>query len=250
MILTTIGIAVPAERWIIPPWKWVIVGVFAVGVVGLIVWAFVQSREDHERDEKEKKRDTAQETLITQVAQLQQLSARAGEKALAANQTAAQTALSGLSPGAGDFNFDGYFRISHMSVLSEQTARDMRILVAQQHPNDQVETLAKFIGIGFWAYTHEVTWPYIFRSQILALTELNAKGGIMPLAAVKAHFDKAVHDYPGAYATYGFDQWLNFMVTHSLLLKQPGDAIEITLRGRDFITFMAHWGWNADMRKF
>jgi hypothetical protein len=40
------------------------------------------------------------------------------------------------------------------------------------------------------------------------------------------------------------------MLSHNVLIKKPGDVVEITLRGRDFITFMAHWGWNADMRKF
>jgi hypothetical protein len=52
------------------------------------------------------------------------------------------------------------------------------------------------------------------------------------------------------YAQYPFDQWMNFMLSHNVLIKKPGDVVEITLRGRDFITFMAHWGWNADMRKF
>jgi hypothetical protein len=124
-------------------------------------------------------------------------------------------------------------------------------LVEQQYaPNDRESVLAKFIGIGFWGYMHETMWPYVFRSQVLALTELNARGGIMPIAGIKAHFDKAATEYPNMYAQYPFDQWMNFMLSHNVLIKKPGDVVEITLRGRDFITFMAHWGWNADMRKF
>lgn len=245
MVLTTIGIIVPSAQWGVPPWKWIIVGLLISAVVGATIMLFVQSREDHEREEEEKRRDAAQEMLRTQVAQL---TARGEEKSLAVAQ-ATQTGLSSLSPGV-DFKFDDYFRLAHMSQLTEQTATDIKILVGQQYsnPNSREEVLAKFIGIGFWGYVHETTWPYIFRSQILALTELNARGGIMPLAGIKVHFDKATSVYPNTYARYTFDEWINFMVTHGLFLKRAGDAIEITLRGRDFLTFMAHWGWNADMK--
>jgi hypothetical protein len=71
----------------------------------------------------------------------------------------------------------------------------------------------------------------------------------MPLASLKAHFDKAAADNPNTYAGYTFDQWRNFMLTHGLFLDRPGDAIEITLRGRDFLTYMAHWGWSADAKR-
>ena len=154
------------------------------------------------------------------------------------------------TPPLPNFNFDQYFRLAHVSQLTEQTARDIRNLVTQQHPNDVVETLAKFIGIGFWGYTHEVTWPYIFRSQLEMLTELNARGGMMPIADVRAHYDRAVQANPTAYANYPFTDWLNFVVTHNLIIRHPTDMIEITLRGRDFLTFITHWGWNATMRRF
>ncbi|MGC2695896.1 MAG: hypothetical protein WA738_08900 [Candidatus Angelobacter sp.] len=244
VVLTAIAIIVPPERWVIPPWKWISLGFFGAAVIGAIAMVFIQSREDHERDEKEGKRDAAQDTLRTQVAQL---AARGEEKSLAVAQTT-QTALSSLTPGV-DFKFADYFRTSHMSQLTEQTATDIKILVKQQYPNDVEDVLAKFIGIGFWAYAHETTWPYIFRSQILALTELNARGGIMPLVGIKAHFDKAAADNPDTYAHYTFDQWMNFMLTHGLFLTRPGDVIEITLRGRDFLTFVAHWGWSSDAKR-
>jgi hypothetical protein len=244
VVLTAIAIIVPPDRFIIPPWKWISLGFFVAGVIAAIVLVFSQSREDHEREEKEHQRDTAHESLRTQIAQL---AAKGEEKSLAIAQTT-QSALASLSPGV-DFKFADYFRTSHMSQLTEQTATDIKILAKQQYPNDVEEVLAKFIGIGFWAYTHEMTWPYIFRSQILALTELNARGGIMPLASLKAHFDKAAADNPNTYAGYTFDQWRNFMLTHGLFLDRPGDAIEITLRGRDFLTYMAHWGWSADAKR-
>ncbi len=154
----------------------------------------------------------------------------------------------GVAANVPDFNFDRYFQLAHVSQLTQQTERDVKILVAQQHPNDRENTLAKFIGIGFWGYQHEVTWKAIYRSQLLALTELNAAGGILPLPAARAHYEQASQDYPEKYANYAFEQWLGFMQSYPLLIRHPSDMLEITLRGRDFLTFLAHWGWNVDGR--
>jgi hypothetical protein len=150
-----------------------------------------------------------------------------------------------------DFKFDTYFRLAHASQLTEQTERDMKLLVAQQHPNEREATLAKFIGMGYWGYLHELTWAYIFRSQILALTELNARGGMTPLSAQRTYYTKAKAEYPEYYAKYSFEQWLSFMQkTHNLLFQHPSDMIEITVRGRDFLKFLTHWGWSAEARKY
>src|SRR5579872_126810 len=39
-----------------------------------------------------------------------------------------------------DFKFETYFRLAHVSQLTEQTERDMKLLVAQQHPNEREAT--------------------------------------------------------------------------------------------------------------
>jgi hypothetical protein len=174
-------------------------------------------------------------------------SQRQGQTQTAVQDLAMQPGLPS-QPNAG-FNFAAYFRLSHTSQLTDQTERDIKILVAQQQPNDREGALAKFIGIGFWGYMHDVTWAYIFRSQILALTELNARGGLMPLANAAAHFEKAKGDYPQTYANYSFQEWLLFITTHNLLIRHPTDMLELTLRGRDFLKYVTHWGMNAEMRK-
>jgi hypothetical protein len=168
--------------------------------------------------------------------------------AVAVQELATQPGVS--SHQAINFDFDNYFRLGHVSQLTEQTQRDITNAVTQQHPNDREATLAKFIGIGFWGYLHEITWAYIYRSQIAALTELNANGGLLPIASIRAHFDKAAVEYPTTYAHYSFQQWMNFLETQQgLFVRHPSDMIEITLRGRDFLKFMTHWGWNDAMRK-
>jgi hypothetical protein len=241
VLITVLGLWVPADHWGSSPWRWILLSLVVCALAGLTVVLAVQSKDDYERDAKEKNRDMAQETLLTQVAQL---AARGDEKSLMVTRTT----LSELSPGV-EFKFDDYFRTGHASQLTEQTAKDMKILVGQQHPNDREEALARFIGMGFWGYLHEVTWAYIFRSQILALTDLNAKGGVLSLTAITSHFEKATTDFPNTYALYTFNQWMDFMLTHSLLIRKPGDVVEITVRGRDFLKFLTHWGWTADMKR-
>ncbi len=171
-----------------------------------------------------------------------------GQGQTAAQDLATQPGVPGVQPNAA-FNFADFFRLSHTSQLTDQTERDIKVWVAQQQPNDREGALAKFIGIGFWGYMHDITWAYIFRSQILALTELNAKGGLMPLANANAHFEKAKADYPQTYSNYSFQQWLDFMTSHNLLIRHPTDMLEITLRGRDFLKYLTHWGSNAEMRR-
>lgn len=170
-------------------------------------------------------------------------------------ETGAAKAVQALSPQAGvlttqlpNFRFDDYFRLAHASQLTEQTAHDIGVLVAQQHPNDQQETLLRFIGMGYWGYSHEITWRIIYRSQILALAELNAKGGYLPIAAIRAHYDTAAAQNQNLYQRYTFEQWMEFMFERLLILKRPADVIEITVQGRDFLKFLTHYGWTADQR--
>jgi len=167
----------------------------------------------------------------------------------AAAEVQALAAAPGVTAQLPNFNFDNYFRLAYISNLTEQTERDIKILVAQQHPKDREDTLAKFIGIGFWGYMHEATWAYIFRSQVLALTELNRRLGLMPVPDAQPFYEEAKAGNAGFYANYSFDQWLNFMQAYQLLIRHPSEMLEITLRGRDFLKFLTHWGWTADNRK-
>jgi len=218
-------------------WKIGLAVVGLVGVFALIIQAIKQSLEDHERDEKERERDKNQQTMLTHLAVL------AGDRPLVQNTLPAVP--------LPNFKFDDYFRLAHASQLTEQTQKDIKGLVEQQHPNDREETLERFIGMGYWGYMHEVTWFLIFRSQLLALTELNQNSGLLPLARIRTHFDKAFVDYPDTYANgkYTFDQWMNFMVERWMWIKRPADMIEIATQGRDFLKFLTHWGWTADTKR-
>ncbi len=105
------------------------------------------------------------------------------------------------------------------------------------------------IGIGLVGYLHDMTWVYIYKSQLLMLLELNRRNGWLPLADVKRYYDKAAAEHSTAYSDYSFEQWLEFMKSHELVIRHPSDMFEITIRGKDFLKYLTHWGRYADDRR-
>jgi hypothetical protein len=81
------------------------------------------------------------------------------------------------------------------------------------------------------------------------LTELNQKGGLLPLAAAKSFYDKAAVECPGIYSNYSSEEWIKFMIGQQLIIQHPSDMLEITVRGRDFLKYLTHWGRFANARK-
>jgi hypothetical protein len=50
----------------------------------------------------------------------------------------------------------------------------------------------------------------------LALMEINRR--IMPIAEVKAFYDKAAAEYADRYTNYSFEQWMEFLKSNTLLI--------------------------------
>lgn len=98
------------------------------------------------------------------------------------------------------------------------------------------------------SYVHEMTWAYIYKSQFLMLLELNRRNARIPLSDAKAYYDKAVPTCPKMYAKYSFDGWLQFLVTHQVIIRHPPphDEVEMTHRGKDFLKYITHCGYTAD----
>lgn len=94
---------------------------------------------------------------------------------------------------------------------------------------------------------YDRTWLIIFRSQVLALQDLNTK--ILRKEQVKEYYDAAVPGSPEIYPKYTFAQWFQFLKEQSLILEHAGDTIEITVRGKDFLKFMVHCGYTANERQ-
>jgi hypothetical protein len=166
-------------------------------------------------------------------------------------QAAIQTASNALatSPSPVTFNATTHFAQAYTSTLTAEAEQNILIAATQNQPNDRESFLAKFIGIGLISYVHDITWAYIFRSQILLLMEIN-KPSYLSMAGAKVFYDAAVQEYSDIYKTYSFDQWLNFIKSHGLIVQHPSDMLEITWRGKDYLKYSTHWARYPDARKF
>jgi hypothetical protein len=158
----------------------------------------------------------------------------------------ATNALTTTSPG--NFDTAEFFKNAYSSQFKEETENNIRAAAVQNQPSDREGFYVKLIAIGLNSYMYDMAWAYIYKSQILLLMELNRK--IMPVAEVKAYYDKAASDHPILYARYSFDQWMAFMKSHILLIQHPSGMVEITVRGKDFLKYLTHWGRYPDDRNF
>jgi hypothetical protein len=166
-------------------------------------------------------------------------------------QQAALQSVTGMSVQPPvNFNANEYFRLAYHSDCTVDIEKRIRIAAHQSQPDNHEAFYAKFIGVGLIAYMHDIVWAYIFRSQILALMELVHKGGLMPIADAKAHYDLAAGESPQMYTGYSFDNWLKFLKSNSLVIQHPSNMLEITVRGKDYLKYSTHYGRFPDARKF
>jgi len=170
------------------------------------------------------------------------------ERSARQNQNKTQTTPNALMTSPTGFDATAFFKTSYISTLQQEIENNTRAAAIQNQPNDREGFYVKLIAVGLLAFTYDIVWAYIFKSQILLLTELNRR--IMSPPEVKTYYDRAASDYPARYATYSFDQWMAFMQTNLLLIHTPDGMVGITVRGKDFLKYLVHWGRSADERAF
>lgn len=156
------------------------------------------------------------------------------------------SALLGQNPSA-DFDARKFFALAHYSPVTAEVEKNIKIAAQQNSPNDKEAFYARFIGVGLVAYQHDSTWFTIYKSQLEALAELNTRG-LIPVADLKKHYDKAVSGYPKTYTNYSFEEWLNYMQSRMLIVRYPSEMVELSFNGRDFLKYLAHVGRNIDVK--
>lgn len=153
------------------------------------------------------------------------------------------SALLGQNPSV-DFNAKKFFALAHYSPVTAEIEKNIRIIAEQNSPNDKEAFYARLIGVGTIAFQHDMTSLLIFGSQVKAMTELSSRG-LMPVADLKKHYDKAVVEFPGTYKDYSFEQWLDFMKSRLLIAVYPSQMVEISFAGQDFLKYVSHFGRNV-----
>lgn len=105
--------------------------------------------------------------------------------------------------------------------------------------------LLKILVVGSIYVDYEKVWYSIFRSQIDTLQRLNGRGmkrqDLVPIYAA------AAQSSPALYAKYSFDQWVGYMRA-MILVREDGDEVNITVKGRDFLKFLIDEGRSAEDR--
>lgn len=152
----------------------------------------------------------------------------------------ALSSLLGQEPNI-TFNPKQFFALAHYSPVTAETEKNIQIVANRYYPNDKESFYVRFIGVGLMSYHYDVTWLIIYGSQIAALGELNTRG-LIPIADLKKHYEKASVDFPKAYSDYSFQQWLDFMKNRSLIAIYPSQMVELSWCGKDFIKYLAHTG--------
>ncbi len=99
---------------------------------------------------------------------------------------------------------------------------------------------------GLISYIYDTIWWTIFRSQILALEALNKR--VLRIEEIEEFYKAAARQYPKEYANRSFDLWMKYLMEYSLILEQPANSIGITIRGKDFLKYLVHWGRSANDR--
>jgi len=163
------------------------------------------------------------------------------------NQGSAQkSATNTLMRASENFDATHYFETAFVSSLRTEIENNVRTAAAQNRPNDHEGFYVDLIASGLPGFVYDLTWAYIFRSQILLLQELNRN--VLSLAQAKNYYEKAAAENQTSYHNYSFERWLNFIGGEGLLLHHPSGIIEITVRGRDFLKYLVHCGRSAEDR--
>lgn len=163
-----------------------------------------------------------------------------------------QTSAPGILPASPQpVNFDAvtFFRQAYTSALTGEAEKNFRLAAQQNQPNDREGFLLKIMGIGLVAWVHDLTWSSIFKSQLLMLLELNKRNGLLPLVDAKTYYDQAAIDFPRTYANYTFDQWIAYLKGETLIIHHASNMLEITLKGKDLLKYLTHWGRYPEARR-
>lgn len=112
-------------------------------------------------------------------------------------------------------------------------------------PTDKV--LIKYLAASQIALTFETTYNVIFGSQLTLLKELNSiKPEGLSKNDIDAYVSSVFNQFPNAFKDWNYDNYLNFMFSHVLILKTKEEKIHITKRGVEFLAWIVRSGKRED----
>ena len=94
------------------------------------------------------------------------------------------------------FNSREWFRLAYYSPLTAEVENNIKIVANQYDPKHPELFYSRFIGVGLVAYQYDVVWAYIYRSQLLLLTEINRIAKPVPISLAQKYYDDAARESP------------------------------------------------------
>lgn len=135
-----------------------------------------------------------------------------------------------------------FFNAAYSGQLQDQMEANVRLTF----PSLRDGTVVKFIAMGIINALYDSVWNTVYRSQVLALSELNKR--VLRREEIKPYYDNAVKQFPLIYKSYPFDAWLAWMAKNVLVIESPGQIFAITVRGQDFLKYMLHCHYAPELR--
>ncbi len=127
-------------------------------------------------------------------------------------------------------------------VLREQEQRIRRDFESQHITGPAAfEVLIRHLAVFQIGYFFEWAYSQIWGSQLFILQTLNATSAPVPLQRVRPIYDAAAQQHPEAFASYPFENYINYLVTILLIARTNGN-ISITPLGREFLAYIARVG--------
>lgn len=143
-----------------------------------------------------------------------------------------------------DVDIKEFFRLAYRTPLEAEVRKNFYLLARQEQPKDIEKFYLEFIGIGFVAVAYDNIWWPMYGSQLAALIEVNRNAGLVPLSKVKGFFDQAEREFQKEYKRDGitFDAWLSYLTRNLLVIRHRSDMVEITVKGKDYLKYLTHFG--------
>jgi hypothetical protein len=148
------------------------------------------------------------------------------------------------TPLPSNVDIKEFFRLAYRTPSEAEVRKNFYLLARQEQPNDPEKFYLEFIGVGFIAVTYDNIWWPMYGSQLSALMEVNRNGGLLPISKVRAFFDHAQQEFQTEYMTENitFVAWLSYLTTNQLVIHYPSDMVEITIKGKDYLKYLTHFG--------
>lgn len=157
-------------------------------------------------------------------------------------QISSNTLSRGVPHEPGKFDSVEYFRTAYYSPLQDIAANSIRTEADRVRPHDKESFYLDILAVGSMTIIYEDIWWPLFRSQLLALTALNNQNGRVPVSTFRGFYDEAAKEYQSEYKNISFDNWMAYLTKNALFIIHPSEMVEITVKGKDFLKYLLHWG--------